>query len=98
LREEDLDFGRANFYTCHRPVSPDDIPIIGQTVQFQNVYLNLGHGSKGWTLAAGSAALLSNIITAEQTQINPAPFSPHRFPSLNSAFIAAVNTWPFNEA
>ena len=33
----------------HRPLSPDDIPIIGSISKYDNVFLNTGSGSKGWT-------------------------------------------------
>lgn len=41
-------------WACLRPSTPTGIPIIGKT-SLDNVYVNTGHGSLGWTLAAGSA-------------------------------------------
>lgn len=40
-----------------RPMTPTSQPIIGR-VQLENAWVNYGHGSLGWTLAAGSAAHL----------------------------------------
>ncbi len=44
-----------------RPTTPDDVPIIGR-VDSDNLYVNAGHGSLGWTLALGSAAILLEAI------------------------------------
>lgn len=44
-----------------RPQTPDDMPMIGQAGA-ENLFVNAGHGSLGWTLAFGSAeALLQSI-------------------------------------
>jgi D-amino-acid dehydrogenase len=45
---------------CLRPAT-DGFPIIGQE-KYSNLYLNTGHGGLGWTLACGSAKLLTNLI------------------------------------
>lgn len=46
-----------------RPQTPDDVPMIGQAGA-QNLFVNAGHGSLGWTLALGSAAELLDKIKA----------------------------------
>jgi D-amino-acid dehydrogenase len=73
-----------SFHSCSRPVSPDDVPLIGRCADFDNLFVNCGHGSKGWTLAFGSAALLAQIINkhsnnSEAFGIDSEPFSPNRF-------------------
>ena len=68
-------------------MSPDDVPLIGRCDNFDNLYVNGGHGSKGWTLAFGSAALLAQVIDNDNHQktekekqgIDPEPYSPNRF-------------------
>jgi D-amino-acid dehydrogenase len=45
---------------CLRPAT-DGFPIIGQE-KYSNLYLNTGHGGLGWTLACGSAKILTDII------------------------------------
>ncbi len=57
-----------------RPATPTGVPIIGQS-PVRNVYLNVGHGALGWTLACGSAALLRNLICGESPAIDATPFS-----------------------
>ncbi len=56
-----------------RPATPTGLPIIGPS-PVQGLYLNVGHGSLGWTLACGSAALLSQHIAGGAFAINPAPY------------------------
>ena len=46
-----------------RPQTPDDLPMIGQAGA-ANLFVNAGHGSLGWTLAAGSAEVLAERIAA----------------------------------
>lgn len=44
-----------------RPATPTSVPIVGRW-RSSNVYLNVGHGALGLTLAAGSAVALSRHI------------------------------------
>jgi len=44
-----------------RPMVPSGVPIIGET-QVEGLYLNLGHGSLGYTFAAGSAMKIASFI------------------------------------
>lgn len=44
-----------------RPATPTGVPIIGAT-PYRNLWLNLGHGALGFTLACGSAERLARMI------------------------------------
>lgn len=59
----------ASEWACLRPSTPDGPPIIGKT-PIPNLYLNTGHGTLGWTQAAGSAALIADIIDNRPTEIS----------------------------
>jgi D-amino-acid dehydrogenase len=48
-------------WACLRPQTPDGPPIIGPT-PYRNLFINTGHGTLGWTQAAGSASLLGDIM------------------------------------
>jgi D-amino-acid dehydrogenase len=48
-------------WACLRPSTPDGLPVIGVTL-VQNLFLNTGHGTLGWTQAAGSATLLADVM------------------------------------
>ena len=47
------DASQAQFWTGLRPATPDGTPIVGGTA-FRNLFLNTGHGTLGWTMAAGT--------------------------------------------
>lgn len=51
----------AKAWAGMRPMTPNSRPIIEQTV-LDNVFINSGHGMLGWTLAAGSAKLLTDLV------------------------------------
>lgn len=53
----------APAYWCGlRPMTPDGSPILGAVPKVENLYLNTGHGTLGWTLALGSADLIARQI------------------------------------
>jgi D-amino-acid dehydrogenase len=56
-----------------RPATPSGRPIIGRT-PIANLYLNVGHGALGWTLAAGSARLVCDVVASRPPTIPTAPF------------------------
>lgn len=53
---------------CIRPQTPDGPPILGRT-PFANLFLNTGHGTLGWTQAAGSAAIVADIVEGKKPGI-----------------------------
>lgn len=55
------DYTKATQWTGLRPATPLGKPIIDRT-PLSNLYLNIGHGALGFTLATGSAHLLADII------------------------------------
>ncbi len=52
----------ARPWTGLRPMTPDGPPILGPVRGCAGLFLNTGHGPLGWTLAAGSAAMLADWI------------------------------------
>ncbi|RLN45220.1 hypothetical protein BBJ28_00020899, partial [Nothophytophthora sp. Chile5] len=73
-----LDVAKMQPHTCWRPVTADDVPLIGRT-KIRNLYVNAGHGSKGWTLSFGAAALLADEISGQRPQLDMTKFAPDRF-------------------
>jgi D-amino-acid dehydrogenase len=53
-----------------RPMLPDGPPVIGAGGR-PGLWLNLGHGSSGWALAAGSARLLADQIAGREPAVDP---------------------------
>ena len=62
------DYGRATYWSGWRPMLPDGPPVLGATRQAR-VWVNLGHGSTGWAMAAGSARILADLITGRTPEI-----------------------------
>ena len=58
-----------------RPATPTDVPVIGRS-RLDNLYLNIGHGSLGFTLSAGSAKLLAELVAGRPPSIEAAAFAP----------------------
>jgi len=61
-----------------RPMSSDGVPIIGPT-PLANLFVSTGHGPLGWTLAAGSAQLLADLMCGTAPAIDPAGYGLARF-------------------
>jgi len=68
-------FRRACYWAGQRPMTPDGVPLVGAT-RIPNLFLDSGHGSLGWTLACGSAALLADLVTGSAPAIDHAPYAP----------------------
>jgi glycine oxidase len=60
-----------------RPVSGDNLPIIGRIPNWSNAFLASGHGRKGILLSAVTARLLTGAILDDEPI--PEAFSPGRF-------------------
>lgn len=70
---------RVTPWTGLRPMVPDGVPLIGPT-RVPGLYLNTGHGHLGWTLAAGSARLLADLMTGVRSDLeSPENYAPARF-------------------
>lgn len=59
-----------------RPMTPDGRARIGAAPGFDGLWLNLGHGSNGWTQAAGAGELIADLMTDQRPHIDPEPFLP----------------------
>ncbi|GAB1618772.1 D-amino acid dehydrogenase [Pseudomonas sp. NGC7] len=55
------DYGQAVEWAGMRPATPTGVPIIGATA-YRNLWLNLGHGALGFTLACGSGERLARML------------------------------------
>ena len=56
------DVAAATFWTGLRPMTPDGTPIVGAT-HYDNLWLNTGHGTLGWTMSCGSAQVLADLMS-----------------------------------
>ncbi|WP_434728668.1 D-amino acid dehydrogenase [Pseudomonas soli] len=55
------DYGQAVEWAGMRPATPTGVPIIEAT-RYRNLWLNLGHGALGFTLACGSGERLARLL------------------------------------
>jgi D-amino-acid dehydrogenase len=62
LFPEAVDESRAHFWAGMRPMTPDGPPILGAT-PVANLFLNIGHGSQGWSMACGSARVVAQLVS-----------------------------------
>lgn len=60
-----LDYNNYKVWTGLRPTTPNNVPLIGKT-KFQNLFINSGHGTLGWTLCVGSGKLIEQIINQKK--------------------------------
>lgn len=72
------DINQADFWTGLRPMTPDGTPIIGRT-PLPNLFTNTGHGTLGWTMACGSAKLLTDLILDKNTDIESSGYDMFRY-------------------
>lgn len=59
-----LDIANTKYWVGFRPTTPHGSPYIQQST-VSNLYFNFGHGTLGFTMAAGSGKLISQLINKE---------------------------------
>jgi D-amino-acid dehydrogenase len=59
-------------------MTPDCAPIIG-TTPLNNLYIDSGHGSLGWTLACGSGRAIADIISGRPPDVDMRGLTIDRF-------------------
>ena len=67
-------------------MTPDGTPIIGRS-SYTNLFLNTGHGTLGWTMAAGSGRVLADVISGNQATIDLTGLTIDRYHSSAKAGI-----------
>ncbi len=72
------DVSKASFWCGLRPMTPDGTPIIGPT-PVENLLLATGHGTLGWTMAAGTGRVIADIVSGRQPDIDIGGLSMSRY-------------------
>jgi D-amino-acid dehydrogenase len=62
-----------------RPMTHDDLPILGRAGNVQNLLLATGHGMLGVTMSAATGLLASELLTGKTPSMDITAFSPARF-------------------
>jgi D-amino-acid dehydrogenase len=63
------DLSKASFWCGLRPMTPDGTPVIGRA-KFKNFYLSTGHGTLGWTMAAGTGRAIADLLGGRKPEID----------------------------
>lgn len=71
------DTSHARSWAGFRPMSADGVPFIGRTKR-NGLWVNAGHGHLGWTMAMGSAAMLTDTMLGKTPAIDTSPYSATR--------------------
>ncbi len=62
-----------------RPMTSDDLPIIGRAPGIDNLIVATGHGMLGMTMSAGTAEIVADLACDRASAIDIAAFDPARF-------------------
>ncbi|MEM5491806.1 D-amino acid dehydrogenase [Hoeflea sp. AS16] len=63
------DISKAEGWTGLRPMTPDGTPVLGAS-RYDNLYLNTGHGTLGWTMACGSGRAVADVVLGKEPEIS----------------------------
>ncbi len=64
-----LDLSLTTWWSGTYPMTPDGPPVLGAT-HLPGLYLNTGHGSQGWCMAAGSGRIVADLIAGKTPEID----------------------------
>lgn len=70
--------GEVTHWTGLRPMTCDGPPILGVS-PYPNLFFNTGHGPLGWTLGAGSARCVADMVAGLEPAFDMAAYSLNRF-------------------
>ena len=72
------DVARAEFWCGLRPMTPDGTPVVGGT-RLKNLFLATGHGTLGWTMAAGTGRVMADLISGRPPDIDLSGLTVDRY-------------------
>jgi D-amino-acid dehydrogenase len=89
-RIDALRSGAARFLTCDltaageewvgwRPMTPDELPLIGPVPSTDRIFVATGHGMMGVSMCAATGDLVARMLCGEDPGIDPEPYSAVRF-------------------
>ncbi|MGS0740274.1 FAD-dependent oxidoreductase [Glaciimonas sp. GG7] len=62
-------YHNAQMWTGHIPMLADEVPLVGATGS-SNVYINIGHGGSGWSMALGAANIVADQLSGRTPEID----------------------------
>lgn len=70
----DLSTPIEEYWCGWRPMTPNELPIIDKVPNLENLYLAVGHGMLGVSMAPATAMLVRSFIDGEDCGLDPRPF------------------------
>jgi len=65
-----VDTAGAEYWTGLRPSTPGSTPYLGRVAAYDNLFVNAGHGQLGWTMSAGSGALVADHVSGAAPELS----------------------------
>ena len=62
-----------------RPMTPDDLPMLGRVPRIDNLVLATGHGMLGVSMSAITGLLVSEVVAGKTPSLDLAPYAAARF-------------------
>ncbi|MFP3978991.1 D-amino acid dehydrogenase [Marinobacter sp. KMM 10035] len=72
------DVDGAEFWAGLRPMTPDSVPILGNT-KYDNLILNCGHGTLGWTMSLGASRHVASLVNGTTSDLDSDGLSIARY-------------------
>ncbi len=79
LAPQTLDAPIRDLTACLRPLSADEMPILGAAPGSEGLYVATGHGYKGVTLALATGKSMAELAALGESEADIGEFSPSRF-------------------
>jgi D-amino-acid dehydrogenase len=73
------DVSKATFWCGLRPMTPDGTPVVGGT-RLKKLFIATGHGTLGWTMAAGTGCVMADLIGGREPEIDMDGLTVERYP------------------
>ncbi len=74
-----LGIGEPEKWHGYRPMTPDDLPLIGALPKLPNLHFCCGHNMMGMSMSVASGRLTAELVSGRKPHIDPTPFRPDRF-------------------
>ena len=73
-----LDTARRTVWMGDRPCTPDSLPVLGRAPRHPQILSAFGHGHQDMIGAAGTAAIIADLVAERTPAIDPQPFALDR--------------------
>ncbi len=62
-----------------RPMTPDELPLIGPVPGYRRLWMAAGHGMLGISMSTGTGQLVADLVCARSPAVDPFPYRLERF-------------------